>query len=114
MVDSIALRGAVKSIPTTIILKICTPLPDIYNMKAFMGTDFAGAMATSQAFFCLRDSTSAGKGAALIADDDLLDFYKFSMCQSMRERYGLFRSNTHLERLCRLAGTSCEAGRIES
>ena len=64
--ERIALSGLVRSIPTTIMLKICTPLPDMYSMNAFMGTDLAGAIATSHAFFCFRDSTSAGVGPARV------------------------------------------------
>ena len=65
--DKIDLIGLVSSIPTTIMLKIWTPLPDMYSMNAFMGTDLAGAMATSHAFFCRRDAMSAALGAVLTA-----------------------------------------------
>jgi len=75
LIDNIALIGPVKSIPTTIMLKIWTPLPDMYSIKAFIGTDLAGAIATSHAFFCLSDSTSASRGACRTAVDDLLDRY---------------------------------------
>lgn len=64
LMERIALSGLVRSIPTTIMLNICTPLPDMYSIKAFMGTDLAGAIATSHAFFCFRDSTSDAVGPA--------------------------------------------------
>lgn len=51
-------------------LKICTPDPDMYNMKAFIGMDFAGAKATSHARFCLRASTSALEGG--LRDEEAL------------------------------------------
>ena len=39
-------------------LKIWSELPDMYIMIAFMGSAFAGAKATSQAFFTLSMSVS--------------------------------------------------------
>lgn len=67
LVVMIALMGLVSSMPTTIILKICTPEPDMYSIKAFMGTDLAGAKATSHARFCRRASTSSLVGALRVA-----------------------------------------------
>lgn len=46
---------------TIMMLKICSELPDIYIMMAFMGSDFAGARATSHAFFIFRVSISSGE-----------------------------------------------------
>lgn len=46
-------------------LKICSVLPDIYIMIAFMGMDFAGARASSQAFLRKSSSVSMGVGAGV-------------------------------------------------
>lgn len=48
------LNGLIRSINTIPMLKICTPPPDMYNMKACMGNDLAGAIAKSHARFSLR------------------------------------------------------------
>ena len=45
--------------------KICKELPVMYMPIAFMGSCFAGAIASSQAFFILRVSSSAGVGGFL-------------------------------------------------
>lgn len=59
-----ALSGFINNIAVIIILKICSVLPDMYIMKAFMGMLFAGASAISQAFFRKRSSVSAGFAVA--------------------------------------------------
>lgn len=43
-------------------LKICSVLPDIHMPMADMGRDFAGAMATSHAFFIFSVSISSSVG----------------------------------------------------
>jgi hypothetical protein len=45
-------------------LNICSELPDMYMPMAFMGSCFAGAIATSQAFFNLSVSITSGEGWA--------------------------------------------------
>ena len=45
-------------IHTTIMLKICTPLPLMYSIMAFMGIALAGAMAASHAFDTWIDEVS--------------------------------------------------------
>ena len=49
-----ALIGLIKSMAKMPILNICTPLPDMYSMNAFIGRDLAGAMARSQARCCFN------------------------------------------------------------
>jgi hypothetical protein len=44
------LTGVRSNMKTMPILKICTPPPDIYNIKACIGSDFAGESAKSHAF----------------------------------------------------------------
>jgi hypothetical protein len=56
------IMGFLNSIITIMILKIWRELPDMYIIIAFMGMDFAGAKATSQAFFSLRRAVSCGVG----------------------------------------------------
>ena len=43
------LNGVKRSIKTIPMLNICTPPPDMYNMNACIGNDFAGDMAKSHA-----------------------------------------------------------------
>jgi len=50
------LNGESKSIATIPMLKICTPPPDMYNMKACIGSDFTGEMAKSHALFTFSAS----------------------------------------------------------
>ena len=45
-------------------LKICSELPDMYIMIAFIGRDFAGARAISQDFLSLSVLVSARVGGA--------------------------------------------------
>ena len=64
--------GVLNSVKTIIMLKICNELPDMYIIIAFMGSDLAGAMATSQAFFTFSVSVSSGVGplrGACLEDD---------------------------------------------
>ena len=44
---------------TMLMLKICTPPPDMYNMNACIGRDFAGETARSQARLSFMDSYDA-------------------------------------------------------
>jgi len=49
-------NGLRRSMNTIPMLKIWTPPPDMYNMNACMGRDFAGEMARSQARFSFSDA----------------------------------------------------------
>lgn len=55
-------------------LKICTPPPDMYSMKACMGNDLSGEIANSHAFFFFSAScelnASTTAAAIVPADDD--------------------------------------------
>jgi len=53
---AIFLNGVRRSMNTIPMLKICTPPPDMYNMNACMGRDFAGEIARSQARFSFSDA----------------------------------------------------------
>jgi len=53
---AIALTGLINSMTRMPRLKTWTPPPDMYSMKAFMGNDFAGEMARSQARLSLSSS----------------------------------------------------------
>ena len=53
------MNGETSSMNTMPMLNICTPPPDMYNMNACMGSDFAGAMAKSHARFSFNDSYEA-------------------------------------------------------
>jgi hypothetical protein len=69
--------GFLKSVKTMKMEKIWSELPVMYMPIAFMGSCFAGAMASSQAFFSLSLSRSAGEGAlrvVAVAFEDL-SFY---------------------------------------
>ena len=48
---------------TIMMLNICSELPDIYIIIAFIGSAFAGARASSQDFLSLRVSVSVVVGA---------------------------------------------------
>ena len=50
---------------TIIIENICNEFPDMYPMIACIGSCFAGARATSHAFFSFKVSVSLGVGAFL-------------------------------------------------
>ncbi len=54
--------GFLNNMKTIMMLKICSELPDMYIMIAFMGRALAGAKASSQDFFSLRMSVSAVVG----------------------------------------------------
>lgn len=69
-----AVIGVLNSMNTIMMLKICSELPVMYMPKAFMGRDFAGAMAISQAFFSFNVSISSGLGGLRAAvEGDLLE-----------------------------------------
>lgn len=73
-----ACTGALNNMKTIMMLKICRLLPVMYMPIAFMGSCFAGARASSQAFLSFRLSISSGVGAlrgatADFEDLDLLD-----------------------------------------
>jgi len=53
LIPAIFLNGERRSMNTIPMLNICTPLPDMYNMKACMGRDLAGPTANSQARLAL-------------------------------------------------------------
>jgi hypothetical protein len=55
------LNGVRRSIKTMLMLNICTPPPDMYNMKACIGNDFAGEIAKSHAFFSFILSYASGR-----------------------------------------------------
>ena len=50
------LNGLNIGMNTIPMLRIWTPPPDMYNMKACIGRDLAGEMARSHALFCFRES----------------------------------------------------------
>lgn len=54
--------GFLNNMNTIMMLKICSVLPDMYIMIAFMGNALAGARAISQDFFNLSVSVSAVVG----------------------------------------------------
>jgi len=55
-IPAIFLNGVRRSMNTMPMLNIWTPPPDMYNMNACMGRDFAGEMARSQARFSFNDA----------------------------------------------------------
>ena len=68
------LIGFMNSIYTIIMLNIWRLLPDMYIMMAFIGICFAGARATSQAFFNFSVSVSSGVGGLRALAFDVVDF----------------------------------------
>jgi len=54
LIAAIFLNGLMSSMNTMPILKTCTPPPDMYNMKACIGSDLAGLIAKSHARFSFR------------------------------------------------------------
>ena len=54
--------GFLNSMKTIMMLNICSELPDMYIMIAFMGKALAGARASSHDFFSLSVSVSAVVG----------------------------------------------------
>lgn len=67
-----AVIGVLNSINTIMMLKICSELPVMYMPKAFIGRDFAGAIAISQAFFSFNVSISSGLGGLRAAVEVVL------------------------------------------
>ena len=68
--------GVLKSMNTIIMLNICSEFPLMYIPIAFMGSDFAGAIATSHAFFSLRlFVSSVDKDLFVICFAALLFYY---------------------------------------
>lgn len=55
--------GFLNNIKTIMILKICSELPDMYIMIAFMGSCLAGARASSHDFLSFSVSVSSVVGA---------------------------------------------------
>ena len=53
------LNGLRRSMKTMPILNICTPPPDMYNMNACIGSDFAGEIAKSHALLSFRAAYDA-------------------------------------------------------
>ena len=71
--------GFLNSMKTIMILKICSVLPDMYIMIAFIGRALAGARASSQDFFSFRVSVSSVVGGFRAGCFDAADFYH--LCQ---------------------------------
>ena len=59
--------GFLNSIKTIIMLNICSVLPDMYIIIAFIGKALAGARASSQDFLSLSVSVSAVVGGFRVA-----------------------------------------------
>ena len=55
---------------TIMMLKICSELPDMYIMTAFIGSCFAGARASSHDFFNFNLSVSSVVGAFRVAFEE--------------------------------------------
>lgn len=68
--------GDLNSMNTIMMLKICSELPDMYIMMAFMGSAFAGASATSQAFFIFSVSISSGEEGFRVWDLEVMVRWK--------------------------------------
>ena len=68
-IPAIFLNGDSNSINTMPMLKIWTPPPDMYSMKACIGRDFAGAMAASHARFSFRASYDAAVAVGFFVFD---------------------------------------------
>lgn len=60
--------GFLKSMKTIMMLKICSELPDMYIMMAFIGSALAGASASSHAFLIFSVSVSSGVGGFRACD----------------------------------------------
>lgn len=63
------LNGDDNSMKTIPMLKICTPPPDIYNMNACIGNDFAGDVAKSHALFSFNAAYESADTAEDLACD---------------------------------------------
>lgn len=73
--------GFLNSMKTIIMLNICSELPDMYIMIAFMGKALAGARASSQDFFSLRVSVSAvvgGRRAGVLEEPAVRYHFRYS------------------------------------
>ena len=57
------LNGVKSNMKTMPMLKTWTPPPDIYNMNACIGKDFAGEIARSQARFSFKDAYDSDAAA---------------------------------------------------
>ena len=68
MRDASALKGLNSSMATIPMLKIWTPPPDMYSMKACIGRDFAGDIARSHARFCFKLAYDAATSLADLVD----------------------------------------------
>ena len=68
-IPEIFLNGDSNSINTMPMLKIWTPPPDMYSMKACIGRDFAGAIAASHARFSFRASYDAAVAVGFFTFD---------------------------------------------
>jgi len=75
------LNGEDSSINTMPMLNIWTPPPDIYNIKACIGSDLAGEKARSQARFSFRRSYSSGEVFVTAFEEPLC--YKFPNIQEI-------------------------------
>ena len=62
------MNGVKSSMNTIPMLKICTPPPDMYSMKACIGNDLAGPMAKSHAFFSFNVVYEADAVAIALLD----------------------------------------------
>lgn len=62
------MMGPLNNINTIIMLNICSELPDMYIMMAFIGSCFAGAMASSQDFLIFNVSVSALVGGLRVRE----------------------------------------------
>ena len=73
--------GFLNSMKTIIMLNICSELPDMYIMIAFIGKALAGARASSQDFFSLSVSVSAvvgGRRAGVLEEPAVRYHFRYS------------------------------------
>jgi len=83
------LNGLISNMNTIPMLNICTPPPDMYNMKACIGSDFAGEMARSHARFSF---SWAYEAVALVFVTDFVN-----LTEDVDEKPGGGGSDFHLE-----------------
>lgn len=76
--------GFLNSIKTIMMLNICSVLPDMYIIIAFMGSALAGARASSHDFFSLSVSVSAVVGGFRVA---FLDGVVVVRCDIVIQKY---------------------------
>ena len=78
LIANMFLNGVKRSMNTMPMLNICTPPPDMYNMKPCIGRDLTGAAAKSQARFSFSWSYASGVSVEVVPRCDLLvwDFEK--------------------------------------